>query len=1134
MMRFSVPKISRSAGQRPLHTVSVQLDYYMSTQFAGIACAMTNQLYEKGGIDLQFLPICPVGLELQRVRDHANSNTSSVTVGSVEQNIFTPTLYKDPSLRLKTVAAMFRRSPLCLASLDSGQKMKDNNVVGAHDDTVSLIERILREGPDADKYSVISSARATKNTDLLTGKLDAIQAYLTTEVPTLEQIDTNVLAMPLEGMNGAKLGYSQILFCPEEDVESLDRREVVQAFLDATFRGWEMAIRDNESAAKSVDEARAMLGLDEESNDHWHPSFSYTVQSVGMCCDFVKETFQGDRYGVVNAKRWNEANKWLLSDDSPTSVVDDNFGFAPDVWQPPTNLLAGNELARVTLDSANKSAYEFAKVHGRKPSLAVITVGELPRYAHGPRRLEIYSNQSNSWFNKTGVGKANGYDVKEISLPESTTTEELLDRIYRFKDKDGIQLMWPLPAHIDSAQVFSAISVSQDVDGAHYIGQLELAPESTPLPPVTPAGVLAVADEYGIDLKNASVLVVGRSRIIGSPLAHMLRERGAVVTVAHSEVAPEKLQALVQDADIVMACAGSPGLLKAEWIKDGAQVINVGTTFVKEKDTLVSDFEGDLATKASRFSPVPGGVGPLSAPHLFKNVVTAAWARMESSSGHVEKTWTRKSASIERWIHFADYDSALSFATKVNALSSKMDHHANMEFTHKCVDGVDLRLEFFSFLAGDVTAKDYLMAAAVDKMLEKETIQMSDYTYNLNPDSIAKFPAEPRGSSKLLHVDEHGNAQHFSNFSDSFMSLAEGAHVVFNESRVVQARVDVTDDTLDGKRMEMMILDVGECSDKESNGLRLAVMLRCEGIQEGQVFLDASSGKAKFKVVEVVGPWIEDEKSNGNGTECIVECCVQTSTPLDDLLANIGSVPIPPYLQREAQPSDVAAYNNVYAAQGGSVAAPTAGLHFTEDLMKQIGPDNTSFLTLHVGAGTFKPVVATNALDHKMHAEIFGIKVVEIERIIDALESGKRIIVVGTTGSRTLESLYWCGVKAILGITPKNNEGYSLGQKEWTQYVDQAAHISTVDALKAVIGNKSSNDVVSGKTSLMIVPHSYDFKVVNELITNFHAPDSTLMLLVSAFLGGGDKVKEVYEGAQERGYKFLSYGDVCLFSRAKK
>ncbi len=121
-----------------------------------------------------------------------------------------------------------------------------------------------------------------------------------------------------------------------------------------------------------------------------------------------------------------------------------------------------------------------------------------------------------------------------------------------------------------------------------------------------------------------------------------------------------------------------------------------------------------------------------------------------------------------------------------------------------------------------------------------------------------------------------------------------------------------------------------------------------------------------------------------------------------------------------------------------------------------------------------------------------------------------------------------------MGYTPMIGEVFSLGQKEWTQLADKAAHISTVDALKAVIRNKSSDDVVSGKTSLMIVPHSYDFRVVNELITNFHAPDSTLMLLVSAFLGGGEKVKEVYEKAQEQGYRFLSYGDVCFFSSAKK
>jgi len=309
----------------------------MSPQFAGVATAVTNQLYDKNGIDLKFLPICPVGEELQRVRDNANAHgSSSVTVGSVEQNIFIPTLYNKPDLSVKAVAAMFRRSPLCLASLDSNKSAGDKVVVGAHEDTVSLLERILVTGPGGDSnVSVIASPRATKNTDLTSGKLDAIQAYTTTEVPTLERMTgKDIHTQYLEGLNGAKLGYSQVLFAPEEDLEG-DKREVVQAFLDATFRGWDMAIRDHETAAKSVEEAKAMLGLDDESNDHWDPSFSYTVQNVGLCSDYVKETFQGDKHGVVDVKRWNEATSWLLEGENGSKEgLEENFGLDGKIWQP--------------------------------------------------------------------------------------------------------------------------------------------------------------------------------------------------------------------------------------------------------------------------------------------------------------------------------------------------------------------------------------------------------------------------------------------------------------------------------------------------------------------------------------------------------------------------------------------------------------------------------------------------------------------------------------------------------------------------------------------------------------------------------------------------------------------------------
>ncbi len=1156
----------------------------MSPQFAGIACAIVDGLYDKAGIDLQFLPICPVGLEMERVRQHRNgsANTDEVVVGSVEQNIFTPLLYKNPQLDVKAVAAMFRTSPLCLAAVDKGE---DNSgkplVIGAHEDTVSLLNRIVEQ--DQRNISVVASPRATKITDLLENRLDSIQAYATTEVPTLERQIGSVSSIPLEGLNGAKLGYSQVLFAPEEDLNG-DKREILQQFLDATFTGWSSAVRNHEDAAKNVEEAKAILGLDDETNDHWDPSFEYTIQSVALCGDYVKETFQGNKYGVIDSKRWNEATEWLLDDDTSNKKVvpEEDFGLDATIWQPPSNLLAGNELARTALTEAKESAIAFQKKHGRRPSLAVITVGQLSRYTHGDRRVEIYSNKRNSWFNKTSTGDNHGFDVKEIDLPENTTTEELLSQIYLSKDFDGIQLMWPLPEHIDSGKAYSAISADQDVDGAHYIGQLEMDPTSSPLPPVTPAAAIELMDKYNIDPKGKNVLVVGRSRIVGSPVAHMLRAKDAAVTVAHSQISEENLESMVRSADIVVSCVGDPGVMNASWLKEGAEVINVGTTFSEEHDRLLSDFEGNLSDSAAqRYSPVPGGVGPLSVAQLYKNVARAAWEK-SGKTGEVDATWKRKSGSLHRSIHFEDYNAALRFVSKVNVMSSEMDHHANISFTHKCINGVDVEMEYFSFEANDLTDKDYEAAQRVNDILaeeqgqntteiasESDKIKMSDFTYDLRDGAIAKYPADPRGSSRILNVDENGNVNYFDNFSDSILPLLSNAHVVFNESKVVNARLSVnSDEDIDKNATEMMILDLGEVLEEASQGAELTVMIRKERVSVGDQFKVDSDGSISFNVKSVKGPWIEDEKSQGNGTECVVECSVpeQRSDSVSELLASIGSVPIPPYLNRDAEESDESSYNNVFAAGEGSVAAPTAGLHFTDDLLAQVGRENISYLSLHVGAGTFKPVVAEDARDHAMHGESFVATVSELERIIESLEAQKRLVVVGTTSSRTLESLYWCGVKKILmarGIEEElevlslhglsdseksclrtmkekklsDDNMTTLDQHEWIELKLIAERkgltITAADALKAVISDKSPDEAVHGRTSLMIVP-GYKFKVVEDLITNFHAPDSTLMLLVSAFLGNAKKVRRVYEDAQDKGYKFLSYGDACFFSRPKK
>jgi S-adenosylmethionine:tRNA ribosyltransferase-isomerase len=263
---------------------------------------------------------------------------------------------------------------------------------------------------------------------------------------------------------------------------------------------------------------------------------------------------------------------------------------------------------------------------------------------------------------------------------------------------------------------------------------------------------------------------------------------------------------------------------------------------------------------------------------------------------------------------------------------------------------------------------------------------------------------------------------------------------------------------------------------------------------------------------------------------------------LEEYLDAAGTVPIPPYFHRDAEASDKEAYNNVYAAAGGSVAAPTAGLHFTQALLKEIGAaerddSSCSFLSLHVGAGTFKPVLVLDARDHSMHAETFSVSVAEIHRIIGAIEKGKPIMAVGTTSARTLESLYWCGVKRMRGLLEESDTScLVLGQFEWEAWILRDADLlaSRQDALSSLIGGLDKTDFVCGKTSLMIVPGTYDFKVVDHLVTNFHAPDSTLMLLVSAFLESGQKIKTVYEDAQRHGFKFLSYGDVCLLSRPRQ
>lgn len=245
-----------------------------------------------------------------------------------------------------------------------------------------------------------------------------------------------------------------------------------------------------------------------------------------------------------------------------------------------------------------------------------------------------------------------------------------------------------------------------------------------------------------------------------------------------------------------------------------------------------------------------------------------------------------------------------------------------------------------------------------------------------------------------------------------------------------------------------------------------------------------------------------------------------------DIIHEVGAIPLPPYIKRAAEIKDAETYQTVYAQTDGSVAAPTAGLHFTPALFSALKKKNidTTSLTLHVGAGTFKPVKADLMAGHDMHAEWIEVKKETILSILDHLD--KKIVAVGTTSLRTIESLYWFGV-----LLSKEKKGSTLSKEfflsQWEAYDIHTNNITPAEALQQLINYLDQNqlDSLTGKTQILITP-GYDFKIVNGLMTNFHQPKSTLLLLVSAFVG--DDWKKIYRYAMENDFRFLSYGDGSL------
>ena len=404
-------------------------------------------------------------------------------------------------------------------------------------------------------------------------------------------------------------------------------------------------------------------------------------------------------------------------------------------------------------------------------------------------------------------------------------------------------------------------------------------------------------------------------------------------------------------------------------------------------------------------------------------------------------------------------------------------------------------------------------------MIDPKHIRISDYNYNLPDERIAKFPIAQRDHSKLL-VYRHGEVS-----DDTFYHLPdylpEGALMVFNNTKVIQARMHFRKET--GALIEVFLLEPADLTDYElmfqltSHCSWLCLIGNLKKWKEGTLKRDFTIKGEQLTLTatrrQMVGNshWVDLEWNNSNVT-------------FAEILEEVGELPIPPYLNRNTEESDKTTYQTVYSKIKGSVAAPTAGLHFTEDVLHAIdekGIDREE-VTLHVGAGTFKPVKSEEIEGHEMHTEYICVRRETLEKLI---AHDAKAIAVGTTSVRTLESLYYMGCR--LAGNPDLSER-ELHIDQWEPYEERAGEeIPPVEALKHLLDWLDRNHLpaLHSSTQIIIAP-GYEYKIVKMLVTNFHQPQSTLLLLVSAFVKGD--WHKIYDYALTHDFRFLSYGDSSL------
>ena len=405
--------------------------------------------------------------------------------------------------------------------------------------------------------------------------------------------------------------------------------------------------------------------------------------------------------------------------------------------------------------------------------------------------------------------------------------------------------------------------------------------------------------------------------------------------------------------------------------------------------------------------------------------------------------------------------------------------------------------------------------------MDTRHIRIRDFSYDLPDSRIAKYPLPERDKSRLL-VYEHGNISQ-DTFTQLPHYLPKDALMVFNNTKVIRARLHFNKQT--GARIEIFLLEPDSPADYEQN---FSSKHACS-------WLCLVGGLKKFNVstltkrIEVNGESVEIEAAYKEpvGTSHRIRFQWTGQATWAEILEAMGELPIPPYLNRDAEESDLRTYQTVYGKVKGSVAAPTAGLHFTDRVLAEIhnlGIEREE-VTLHVGAGTFRPVKSEEIGEHDMHTEHIAVKRDTIQRL---LKHGCQAIAVGTTSVRTLESLYYMGVKALgLDSGEETGDAMELGVPQWMPYGCSPDSPSTEQALKSLLDymDRHELDVLHSCTQIIIAP-GYRYRIVKMMVTNFHQPQSTLLLLVSAFVG--EDWRKIYDYALANDFRFLSYGDSSL------